>query len=259
MGAGTEIGEGVEIGAHAVIGEHVAIADGVRIGAHAVLHEGVSIGEGTQIGAHVVIREGTIVGEGCVIEDHALLGKQPRLAADSRAHGQAGRLRLRDRVTVCAGAILFAGASVLEGAIIGDQSYVRERSVVGEHSVIGRGSAVDNDVVLGANVKVQTGVYLTAFSVLEDDVFVGPGALTTNDHTMARHGPDEPLRGATLRRACRIGGATVITPGVEVGEEAFLAAGAVLTRDLPPRAVAMGVPARVVREVGEEDLIERWR
>jgi acetyltransferase-like isoleucine patch superfamily enzyme len=162
-------------------------------------------------------------------------------------------------VTVCAGAVIFAGASIAREAILGDQSYVRERSTVGERSVIGRGSVVDNDVSVGARVKVQTGVYLTAFTLVEDDVFVGPGVTTTNDHTMARHDAETPLRGAILRRACRIGGGAVLTPGVEVGEEAFLAAGAVLTRNLPPRAVAMGVPARVVREVGDQDLLERWR
>ena len=69
----------------------------------------------------------------------------------------------------------------------------------------------------------------------------------------------DALRGATLRRACRVGGGAVLTPGVEVGEEAFVAAGAVVTRDVPPRAVVMGVPARVLREVGDDDLLERWR
>jgi acetyltransferase-like isoleucine patch superfamily enzyme len=125
--------------------------------------------------------------------------------------------------------------------------------------VIGRGSVVDNDVRVGTRVKVQTGVYLTAFTLVEDDVFLGPGATTTNDDTMARHGPQTPLRGATLRRACRVGGGTVLTPGVEIGEEAFVAAGAVVTRDVPARAVVMGVPARVVREVGEQDLLAYWR
>jgi acetyltransferase-like isoleucine patch superfamily enzyme len=114
-------------------------------------------------------------------------------------------------------------------------------------------------VRVGARVRVQTGVYLTAFTVVEDDVFVGPGASTTNDDTMARHDERTPLRGATLRRGCRVGGSAVLTPGLEIGEEAFVAAGAVVTRDVPRRAVVMGVPARVVREVPEEDLLERWR
>ena len=67
------------------------------------------------------------------------------------------------------------------------------------------------------------------------------------------------MRGPTLRRACRIGGGVVLAPGVEVGEEAFVAAGALVIGDVPARAVVMGVPARVVREVPDEDLFERWR
>ena len=74
-----------------------------------------------------------------------------------------------------------------------------------------------------------------------------------------RHGSEYRLRGAVLRRACRIGGSAVLTPGVEVGEEAFVAAGALVTRDVAPRTVVMGVPARAVREVADDDLLERWR
>ncbi|HEY1566985.1 MAG TPA: N-acetyltransferase, partial [Solirubrobacteraceae bacterium] len=70
---------------------------------------------------------------------------------------------------------------------------------------------------------------------------------------------ETPLRGATLRRACRVGGGVVLAPGVSIGEEAFIAAGAVVVRDVPDRAVVMGVPGRVVRQVSEEDLLERWR
>jgi acetyltransferase-like isoleucine patch superfamily enzyme len=224
-----------------------------------VLGENVQIGENVTFGAHVVVHDGTVIGDGCLIEDHAVLGKRPRLARGSAAaKGDVGALEIGERVTVCCGAVVFAGASIGDEAILGDQSYVRERTRIGAGSVIGRGSVVDNDVVVGARVKVQTSVYLTAFTTIEDDVFVGPGATTTNDDAMGRHAPEMPLRGATLRRACRVGGGTVLTPGVEIGEEAFVAAGAVVTRDVPARAVAMGVPARVVREVGEEDLLERW-
>ena len=225
-----------------------------------LLGDGVRIGEGVSFGAYVVVHAGTVVGDGCEIQDGAILGKPPKLSPHSGAPRAAPTpLRLAAGAVVCAQAVVFAGASVGEHAILGDQSFVRERASVGAGTVVGRGSCVDNDVVIGARVRVQTDVYLTAFSEVEDDVFVGPGVCTTNDDTMARHGPEYPLRGARLRRACRVGGGAVVCPGVEVGEEAFVAAGAVVTRAVPPRAVAMGVPARVVREVTDADLLERWR
>jgi acetyltransferase-like isoleucine patch superfamily enzyme len=220
----------------------------------------VSIGSGVRFGAHVVIHDGTVIGDGCSIEDHAVLGKRPRLASHSQAVGrELEALVLEAGVSVGVGAVVFAGARVGRDSILGDQTFVRERSRIGEGTVIGRGSVVDNDVRVGARVRVQTNVYLTAFTTVEDDVFVGPGAIVTNDNTMSRHGPEAPLAGATLRRACRVGGGVVLTPGVEVGEEAYVAAGAVVTRNVTAHAVVMGVPARVVREVPVEDRLERWR
>jgi acetyltransferase-like isoleucine patch superfamily enzyme len=224
-----------------------------------LLGEDVQVGSDVSFGANVVVHAGTIVGAGCVIEDQAVLGKRPRLSKGSSAHGDVGPLVLGEGAAVCAGAVVLAGARVGEGTILGDQSFVRERSSIGAGAAIGRGSVVDNDVSIGARVRVQTSVYLTAFTRVEDDVFVGPGAITTNDDTMGRHPPGAPLRGVILRRACRIGGAAVLTPGIEIGEEAFVAAGALVTRDVPARAVVMGVPAKVVREVTDEDLLERWR
>ena len=165
-------------------------------------------GEGVSFGAYVVVHAGTVIGEGCSIEDHAVLGKRPQLARHSSARGDVGALELGAGASVGTGAVVFAGASIASAAILGDQSFVRERASIGAGSVIGRGSVVDNDVVVGARVRVQTNVYLTAFTLVEDDVFVGPGAITTNDDTMARHGGgrasdggQDPIRGAILRRA----------------------------------------------------------
>lgn len=225
------------------------------------LGEGVVVGEGVTFGENVVVHGGTIIGAGCVIEDNVVLGKVPKLARSSAAAGRPAPppLELGEKVTICSGAVVFAGAKVADRVILGDQTYVRERATIGPDSVIGRGTCVDNDVTIGARCKVQTMVYLTAHSLLEDDVFVGPCAMTTNDDTMSRHGKEYELRGATLRRASRIGGGAVLTPGVEVGEEGFVAAGALVTRDVPARGVVLGVPARVIRDVPDEDLLERWR
>jgi acetyltransferase-like isoleucine patch superfamily enzyme len=230
-------------------------APGLTIG------DGVWIGADVELGANVTVHEQTAIGPGCVIEDNAVLGKQPKLAPGSGAQrpGRLEPLTIADGVRVCAAAIVFAGTRIEAGAIIGDQSYVRERVTIGAESVVGRGSVIDNDVAIGARVRIQTNVYITAHSTVEDDVFVGPGAMTTNDDTMSRHAANYALHGATLRRACRVGGGAVLVPGVEVGEEAFVAAGAVVTRDVPRRAVVIGVPARVVREVADDELLERWR
>ena len=241
----------------AIVGE---VAEDVELGAYCIVAEGARIGAGSRLGAHVVVHPGTSVGAGCEIQDGVVLGKPPKLARHSSAAGApVAALTIEDGAVICCGAIVFAGASIGAGVIIGDQAYVRERTVVGPGTVIGRGSAVDNDVLVGARVRVQTDVYVTAYSAIEDEVFIGPGVLTTNDSTMARHDDDHPVVGATLRRACRVGGAVVITPGIEIGEEAFVAAGAVVTKDVPARGVVMGVPGRVVREVTEADLIENWR
>ena len=207
-----------------------------------------------------VVFPGTIVGEGCEIQAGAIVGKPPKLARSSTAaRAELPPLEIGAGSVICAQAIVFAGSQVGTGAIIGDQAYVRERTRVGADSVVGRATTVDNDVVIGERVRLQSNVYITAFSEIGDDVFVGPCAMTTNDDTMGRRSADDQMAGARLRRACRVGGGAVILPGVEVGEEAFVAAGAVVTRDVPPHKVVWGVPARIVRDVPEDDQLERWR
>jgi acetyltransferase-like isoleucine patch superfamily enzyme len=174
-------------------------------------------------------------------------------------------LLLGDRIEIGEG-VLFGGHVVIHtgvqiglGARIGDHAQIRDGAEIGAAATIGSFSSVDPGVVVGDRVSVQTNCYLTKGTVVEDDVFIGPGVTLTNDNTMGRHPRDEPLRGALLRRACRIGGGAVICPGVEVGEEAFVAAGAVVVDDVAPRSVVMGVPARKVRDIPDEDLLERWR
>lgn len=225
-----------------------------------VLSPTAQVAGDVQFGANVVVHGDTVIGAGVVIQDGVILGKPPRLAPTSATAAPVDEpLIIEAGASICAQAIVFAGARIGEGAIIGDQSYVRERTVIGAWSLVGRGACVDNDVVVGDRVKLQSQVYVTAFSVIEDDVFVGPRAMTTNDNTMARRGPTDALVGATLRRACRIGGGAVLTPGVEIGEEAYIAAGSVVTNHVPPRGVLIGVPGRVVRYVEDIDLLESDR
>ena len=235
--------------------ERSSLAPGLLLG------RDVELGAEVEIGGNVVIHSATTVESRVLIQDGAVIGKPPRLGPRSSAPrgGPDARTTLREGCAVLTGAIVFAAAELGSGAIACDQSHIRERTVIGPETVIGRGSAVDNDVRIGARVRVQTNCYLTGYMEIEDDVFVGPGVTTTNDHAMGRDDPDRPLEPPKLLRGCRIGGGAVLCPGVEIGEEAFVAAGAVVTRDVPGRVVVMGVPATAVRDVPDRDLLEGRR
>jgi len=225
-----------------------------------VLDDDVVLPHDIEIGANVVIHPGVEFGAGVRIQDAAIIGKAVVLSSQSQAELRApGLTVIGDGATIAAQAVVAAGASIGAGAFIGDQAHVRERARIGADCTVGRGSAVDNEVVLGERVRMQTGCYITAHSTVEEDVFIGPGVFTYNDNTMGRHAKGEGVLGVTLRRACRIGGGARILPGIEVGEEAFVATGSVVTRNVPARTLVMGVPARRVRDVGDEELIENWR
>jgi acetyltransferase-like isoleucine patch superfamily enzyme len=165
-------------------------------------------------------------------------------------------LELGAGTIVSTGAVVFAGTKIGAGVIIGDQSCVRERCVIGDDVVVGRGSLVENDTTIGARTKVQANAYVTAYSTVEEDVFIAPCVVTTNDNFMGRTEQRHALRrGPTVRRGARIGGGAVLLPGIEIGEEAFVGAGAVVIQDVPARAVVVGNPARQIREVPNDELL----
>ncbi len=211
----------------------------------------------TEIAETAIVYPGTVVGEGCRILDYAVVGKQPTLSARSTAaREELPPLELGPGTVVSTGAVVFAGTSVGERVIVGDQSCVRERCIIGDDVVIGRGALVENDTAIGARSKIQAEAYVTAYSTLEDDVFIAPCVVTTNDNFMGRTEKRHALRrGPTIRRGARIGGAVILLPGIEIGEEAFVGAGAVVLKDVPARAVVVGNPARQIREVPDEELL----
>ena len=158
---------------------------------------------------------------------------------------------------ICTGAIVYRGARLGAGCIIGDLASVRERCALGERVVVGRGTCVENDTRIGAFTKIQSNAYITAYMEIEDHVFIAPSVQTTNDNFMGRTEKRHALeKGATIRRGARVGGGALLLPAVEIGEEAFVAAGSIVTRDVPPHKLVMGSPARVVREVPAEELLE---
>ncbi len=212
-----------------------------------------------EVGQNVVIYPGTVIGTGAKILDNAVVGKQPSLSPRSTAKREPlPPTVIGPGTIVSTGAIVFAGTTIGARVIIGDQACVRERVVVGDDVVIGRGSLVENDTTIGAMTKIQADAYITAYSTLEEHVFIAPCVVTTNDNYMGRTEKRHALiKGPTIRRGARIGGGAILCPGIEIGEEAFVGAGAVVTKNVPPRVVVVGSPARVLRDVPADELLDQ--
>jgi acetyltransferase-like isoleucine patch superfamily enzyme len=203
-----------------------------------------------------VVHEGTILGDGVCVLEHAVVGKQPALGAASTAkRDPLPPARIGDGTVVSTGAIVFAGSTVGANCIVGDQSCIRERVELASDCILGRGSVIENDTTIGRGTRIQAGAYITAYSTLEEDVFIAPCVVTTNDNFMGRTAQRRAqMKGPTIRRGARVGGGAILCPAVEIGEEAFVGAGAVVTKDVPARKLVVGSPARVLRDVDPAEL-----
>jgi acetyltransferase-like isoleucine patch superfamily enzyme len=211
-----------------------------------------------EIHSSAIVYPGTVLAEGVRVLEHAVVGKQPSLSASSTAKREPLPVTEVGAGTIIStGAVVFAGSQIGANCVIGDQSCIRERVTLGDDCVLGRGSLIENDTTVGAGTRVQAGAYITAYSTLEEDVFIAPCVVTTNDNYMGRTEQRKAaMRGPTIRRSARIGGGVILCPGVEIGEEAFVGAGAVVTKDVPARKLVVGNPARVLRDVAAEELRE---
>jgi acetyltransferase-like isoleucine patch superfamily enzyme len=205
-----------------------------------------------------MVYPGTVLGEGVRVLEYAVVGKRPSLSPRSTAkREELPPAEIGDGTIVSTRAVVFAGAKVGARVILGAESCLRERVAVGDDVVIGRGSLVENDTTIGAMTKIQAEAYITAYSTLGEHVFVAPCVVTTNDNFMGLTKRRRKLKkGPTICCGAQIGCGAILLPGVEIGEEAFVAAGAVVTKDVEPRMVVVGNPARVLRRVQEDELFE---
>ncbi|MGD6817048.1 DapH/DapD/GlmU-related protein [Metabacillus sp. 113a] len=241
-----------------VINNSVQLDESVVMGHFNVIEEGVQMGKNVSIGHHVTICAGTIVGDGVRIGDGAVIGKQPTPGKTStvKLSGSMQPLELGAHVTIGSNAVLYAGAKIGQSTLIADLASVRENVEIGDECIVGRGVTVENHVKIGMRVKIQSNSYITAYTELEDFVFIAPCVTTTNDNFMGRTEERfDKIKGATVKKGARVGGASIILPGITVAEETFVAAGALVTKDTEAETVVKGIPAKYLRPVDKRELL----
>lgn len=235
------------------------IGEGTKIGRYSVIERNVKIGKACTIGNNVTIYPGTQMGDSVRIDDNTVLGKQQMKAATS-ATTKEQRLppaKIGDNCIIGTSVVIYAGATLGKKILVADLSTIRENVTVGDFTIVGRGVAIENFCKIGSYCKLETNVYITAYSELEDHCFIAPCVATSNDNYMARSEERfKHFKGVTVKRGGRIGLNATILPGKVIGEDSQVAAGAVVTRDTPPKKIVLGMPAKPWRDVPEDQLLE---
>jgi UDP-2-acetamido-3-amino-2,3-dideoxy-glucuronate N-acetyltransferase len=234
------------------------IAHGVEIGTYVDIGPKVSIGAGSRIGNFVVIHADTVIGANVSISDNAVVGRLPMKAAISTLKEMdLPAAEIADGCIIGACAVVYRGSKLGQGVLVADQASVREDVEIGKHTIIGRGVAVENHTRIGNFVKVETNAYITAHSVVEDRCFIAPMVTTSNDNFLGRTKERfKYTKGPHLKKGARVGANATLMPRVVIGEDAVVAAGSLVTRDVPPRKIVAGVPAGIMKDTPREQLVE---
>lgn len=241
------------------ISDKARLGSNVTLGRFCVIEDDVVIGDNCIIANNVVIHVGSVIGSNVRVDDNTVIGKLPMRSVNSifKDDDKLPPCKISDGCLIGAGVIIYAGCTIGEKTLIADLATIRENVTIGSKTIIGRGAAVENFCKVGSSCKLETNVYLTAYSEVEDNVFIAPGVVTSNDNFAARSKERyKHFKGVTVKKGGRIGAQATILPGRIINEDGFVAAGSVVTRDVETAVIVAGNPAKVLRDVPEDQLLK---
>ena len=149
------------------------------------------------------------------------------------------------------------GVVLGDNVFVGGYVYIRTGTIIGNNVAIGHNTVIEEGVTIGDNVRIQSSCNITKGTVIEDNVFIGPGVKTSNDMYICSHGRPEKsqLVAPVIKKNARIGVGTILGPEVTIGEDSFIGAGSLVLKDVPPREMWYGHPAKRIREIPEDELL----
>jgi len=191
------------------------------------------------------LSESIDLGESSVIDEGALIGYP------SERITQSDRLVIGKNARIRSGSVIYCGSKIGDNLQTGHNVLIREENLIGNNFSIWNNSVVDYGCVIGNNIKIHCGVYIAQYTVIEDDVFIAPGVVVANDiHPGCRYS-DRCMKGPTIKKGAQIGVNATLLPFITVGEQSLIGGGSVVTKDVPPKSVVYGNPARVVKKIDD--------
>jgi acetyltransferase-like isoleucine patch superfamily enzyme len=216
------------------------------IGHNSVVLEEVNIGKNVRIGHNVVVYPLTRISDNVTILDNAIVGKQPsNISTLTIKIEEEPPCEIGEGSIIGTSAIIYAGTKIGKNCFIADLASIREKCIIKDHAIIGRVVTIEYETTVGEYSRIMTHSQITGNMIIEDHVFIGGAVASTNDKYMT----SGKWKGPIIKSGARIGANATIIGGNTVGKEAMIGAGAVVTSDIPDYKVALGIPARVVKEV----------
>jgi len=174
------------------------------------------------------------IGDGTIIQDNVILG-----------HKINGKIIIGTNSFIRSGTVIYSNVNIGCNFKTGHNVIIRENTIIENNVLLGSNTVVDGNCTLGSNISIQTGAYVTAYTTIEDGVFLGPCSVTTNDKYMEAN---VKLKGPTLKSGARIGANCTILPAITIGDGAVVGAGAVVTKDVYAGDTVIGNPAISIKE-----------
>ena len=220
--------------------------------------EGVFEGECTVLGPSTVGKN-SLLGRGVVVGYPARKSLQklsfPREFKIETLDKISRGAKIGENCIVRSGTVIYETDEMGDGIETGHNVLIREGSIIGDRTRIGSSAQLDGTVKIGQKVSIQSNVYLPHLTVIEDNVFLAPNVVFTNDP----YPPSRRRIGITVEKNAVIGANAILVARARVGENSVVSAGAIVTKDVPPNKVMMGAPARVYATRKEYDLkMRRW-
>jgi acetyltransferase-like isoleucine patch superfamily enzyme len=227
------------------------IGSNCYVGEFSIIRHDVVLGNNVIIHPHVIVEAGVAIGDDVEIFPGTYIGKVPKgVGATARPISYNPKVSIGNNCAIGPNAVLYYDVVIGNNTLIGDGASLREQVRIGHHCLIGRYVTVNYKTIIGNHVRIMDLTHITGNCYIGNNVFISVLVSTTNDNiVVGREYEEEKIHGPHVNDGATIGAGACLLPGVTIGENAFIGSNAVVTRDVQPFDLVMGIPAKVVRNM----------